>query len=47
MASFRAVNDLCVGDARVDLLFERAGPRIALTDARVHGDLAVVLEVAG
>jgi glycogen debranching enzyme len=41
------VNDLCVGDARVDLLFERAGPRIALTDARVHGDLDVVLEVAG
>jgi glycogen debranching enzyme len=40
------VNDLCVGDARVDLLFERAGPRIALTDARVHGDLDVVLEVA-
>jgi glycogen debranching enzyme len=41
------VNHLRVADARVDLLFERAGPRIALTDARVHGDLEVVLEVAG
>jgi glycogen debranching enzyme len=41
------VNHLRVGDARVDLLFERAGPRIALTNARVHGDLEVVLEVAG
>lgn len=41
------VNHLRVGDARVDLLFERAGPRIALTDARVHGNLEVVLEVAG
>ena len=40
------VNGLQVGDARVDLLFERAGPRVALTDARVDGDLDVVLEVA-
>jgi glycogen debranching enzyme len=40
------VTGLCVGSARVDLLFERAGPRIALTDARVDGDLDVVLEVA-
>ena len=40
------VNDLRIGDARVDLLFERAGPRVALTDAHVDGDLDVVLEVA-
>jgi glycogen debranching enzyme len=40
------VKDLRVGDARVDLLFERAGPRVALTDAHVDGDLDVVLEVA-
>jgi glycogen debranching enzyme len=40
------VDDLRVGDARVNLLFERAGTRIALTDARVEGDLNVVLEVA-
>jgi glycogen debranching enzyme len=40
------VKGLRVGSARVDLLFERAGARIALTDARVEGDLDVVLEVA-
>jgi glycogen debranching enzyme len=42
------VEGLRVGGARVDLLFERAGSggRVALTDARVEGDLAVVLEVA-
>ena len=40
------VKDLCVGDARVDLLFERAGDRVALTDAHVTGELDVVLEVA-
>jgi glycogen debranching enzyme len=40
------VKDLHVGGARVDLVFERTGERIALTDARVVGDLDVVLEVA-
>jgi glycogen debranching enzyme len=40
------VTDLRVGNARVNLLFERAGSRVALTDAQVHGDLDVVLEVA-
>jgi glycogen debranching enzyme len=39
---------LRVAGARVDLLFERAGAggRVALTDARVEGELDVVLEVA-
>ena len=40
------VKDLCIGRARVDLLFERAGSRVALTDAQVQGDLDVILEVA-
>jgi glycogen debranching enzyme len=42
------VEGLQVAGARVDLLFERAGAdgRVALTDARVKGDLEVVLEVA-
>jgi glycogen debranching enzyme len=42
------VEGLRVAGARVDLLFERAGAggRVALTDARVEGDLEVVLEVA-
>jgi len=40
------VKELCVGAARVDLLFERAGSRVALTDAHVEGELDVVLEVA-
>ncbi len=33
------VKDLRVGDARVDLLFERAGSRVTLTDAHVDGQL--------
>jgi glycogen debranching enzyme len=42
------VEGLRVAGARVDLLFERAGAdgRVALTDARVDGELEVVLEVA-
>jgi glycogen debranching enzyme len=40
------VNDLCVGPASVDLLFERVGAHVALTDAEVRGELDIVLEVA-
>jgi glycogen debranching enzyme len=41
------VRGLRVGGARVDLTFERAsaGEHVALTDARIAGDLEVVLEV--
>ena len=42
-----AVEGLHVGDARVDLLFERVGrgDSVALTDAKVKGRLDVVLEI--
>jgi glycogen debranching enzyme len=43
-----AVEGLPVGDARVDLRFERVGGRgdsVALTDARVDGRLDVMLEI--
>ena len=40
------VKDLCVGRAHVDLLFERAGSRVALTNAEIRGELDVILEVA-
>jgi glycogen debranching enzyme len=42
------VEGLCVAGARADLLFERAGAggRVAVTDARIRGELEVVLEVA-
>jgi glycogen debranching enzyme len=42
------VEGLSVGGARVDLLFERAGAdgRVAVTDARIRGELEVVLELA-
>jgi glycogen debranching enzyme len=40
------VTNLLVGDARVDLLFERAGARVTLTDAHVDGECDVLLEVA-
>ena len=36
-----------VGDSRVDLEFERAGDQVTLADARIDGDLEVVLEIAG
>ena len=41
------VRGLRVADARVDLLFERAasGEQVALTDARIEGDVEVVLEI--
>ena len=43
------VRGLRVADARVDLLFERAGAdeQVALTDARIEGDVEVVLEISG
>jgi hypothetical protein len=43
-----SVERLRVGDARVDLLFERVGHRaesVALTDVRIDGQLDVVLEI--
>jgi len=43
------VRGLRVAGARVDLLFERAGAgeQVALTDARIEGDVEVVLEISG
>ena len=41
------VTGLEVGDSRVDLEFERAGDQVTLADARIEGDLEVVLEIAG
>jgi glycogen debranching enzyme len=43
------VSGLRVADARVDLLFERAGAgeQVALVDARIDGDVEVVLEISG
>ena len=43
------VRGLQIAGARVDLRFERVGGggHVALTDARVDGDVEVVLEVAG
>jgi glycogen debranching enzyme len=42
------VRGLRVADARVDLLFERAGAgeQVVLTDARIEGDVEVVLEIS-
>jgi hypothetical protein len=42
------VQELSVGGSRVDLLFERtgAGDQVALTDARIEGDVEVVLEIS-
>jgi glycogen debranching enzyme len=42
------LNGLRVGDARIDLLFERVAgrpDRVALTDAHVDGDIEVVLHI--
>lgn len=36
-----------IGNSRVDLQFERAGEHVTLADARIDGDLEVVLEIAG
>jgi glycogen debranching enzyme len=43
------VRGLRIGGARVDLWFERssAGEQVALTDARIDGDVEVVLEISG
>ena len=43
------VRGLRVAGARVDLLFERAGAgeQVAITDARIEGDVEVVLEISG
>ena len=41
------VENLRIGGARVDLLFERAeGGHVALTDAQIDGDIEVVLEIS-
>jgi glycogen debranching enzyme len=41
------VSGLEIGNARIDLRFERAGDQVTLTDARIDGDVEVVLEIAG
>ena len=41
------VTGLELGDARIDLRFERAGEHVTLSDARIEGDAEVVLEIAG
>jgi glycogen debranching enzyme len=43
------VSGLRIAGSRVDLLFERAGDgeQVALTDARIDGDVEVVLEITG
>jgi glycogen debranching enzyme len=43
------VEGLRIAGARVDLVFERvgAGRQVALTDARIDGDVEVVLEISG
>ena len=33
--------------ALIDLCFERTGQQVTLTDARIDGDIEVVLEIAG
>jgi glycogen debranching enzyme len=40
------VTGLPLGDARIDLVFERAGEHVTLADARIEGDAEVVLEIA-
>ena len=41
------VTGLEIGDSKVDLQFERAGEHVTLADARIEGDVEVVLEIAG
>jgi glycogen debranching enzyme len=36
---------LALGNARIDLVFERAGEHVTLADARIEGDAEVVLEI--
>ena len=40
------VTGLQIGSARIDLRFERAGDQVTLADARIDGDVEVVLEIA-
>jgi glycogen debranching enzyme len=40
------VNGLKIGNARIDLRFERAGDQVMLADAHIDGDAEVVLEIA-
>jgi glycogen debranching enzyme len=40
------VTGLEIGNARVDLSFERAGEHVTLADAHIEGDVEVVLEIA-
>jgi glycogen debranching enzyme len=40
------VTGLEVGNARIDLRFERTGDQVTLADARIDGDVEVVLEIA-
>jgi glycogen debranching enzyme len=41
------VRGMRIAGATVDLLFERTGDRVALTDTRIDGDVEVMLEIAG
>ncbi len=41
------VDALRIGDATVGLTFERVGATVALTDARIDGDVDVVLDIEG
>jgi glycogen debranching enzyme len=38
---------LALGNARIDLVFERVGEHVTLADAQIEGDAEVVLEIAG
>jgi glycogen debranching enzyme len=40
------VTGLALGDATIDLVFERAGEQVTLADANIKGDAEVVLEIA-
>jgi glycogen debranching enzyme len=40
------VSGLALGNATIDLVFERAGKQVTLADARIEGDAEVVLEIA-
>ena len=40
------VTGLVLGDATIDLVFERAGEQVTLADAHIDGDAEVVLEIA-
>jgi glycogen debranching enzyme len=40
------VTGLALGNASIDLVFERAGEQVTLADARIDGDAEVVLEIA-